>query len=62
MVKNEKLLKFLSTRPQNLLKSSLLIRRYVVNVKSMLKILSFFVAFLENMKFDYFFVKHISCR
>ena len=52
IVKNEKLLKFLLTRPQNLLTSSLLIRRYVVNVKSMLKILSFFVAFLENMNFN----------
>ena len=33
------------------MKSSQLIWRYVVNVKSMLKILSIFVAFLENINF-----------
>ena len=38
-------------RPQKLMKSSRSIRRYVVNAKSMVKILSIFVAFLENMNF-----------
>jgi hypothetical protein len=33
-------------------KSSLAIWRYVVSVKSMVKILSIFVAFLENMNFN----------
>ena len=33
------------------MKSSPLIWRYVVNVKSTVKILSIFVAFLENMNF-----------
>ena len=35
------------------MKSSLLIWRYVVNVKSIVKILSIFVAFLENMNFTH---------
>ena len=35
------------------MKSSLSIWRYVVNVKSMVKILSIFEAFLENVNFTY---------
>ena len=34
------------------MKSSLLIWRYVVNVKSTVKILSIFVALLENINFN----------
>ena len=38
-------------RPQKMMKSSPSIWRYVVNVKSTVKISSIFVAFLENMNF-----------
>ena len=36
------------------MKSSLLIWSYVVNVKSAVKILSIFIAFLENVNFSNF--------
>ena len=39
-------------RPQKLMKSSPSICRNVVSVKSMVKISSIFVAFLENMNFN----------
>ena len=39
-------------RPQNLTKSSLSIWRYAVSVKWTVRILSIFVAFLENMNFN----------
>ena len=56
-------------RPQNLKKSSTSIWRYVVSVKSTVKISSIFVAFLENMNFkqhrqtgpDIMSQRHVDC-
>ena len=41
------------------MKSSLSIWRYLVSVKSMVKISSIFVAFLENMNFNWFFFETV---
>ena len=51
MIKNTWISLCFLRRPQNLTTSSLLIWRYVVNVKLMVKILSIFMAFFENMNF-----------